>query len=396
MSNIIKVVSLFSGCGGLDLGFMGGFKFKGKEYKKTRYSIVFSNDIDINAEETYNENIKFFDGHKMTRKNIIEIKNEEIPYYDILLAGFPCQPFSSAGKREGVLDKNGRGTLFYECYRVLEAQRKKSGMLPKAFLFENVRGITTSKTEDGCSIPEEIEKKMKSIGYNVYMKLIKCSDYGVPQNRYRYIIIGIRNDLEEFNFDFLDEVVKEFSIPTSKSNYQKLTLGNILCDIPTESPNYNDYWKYSPQGQKMIDMIGPCIDGKESLELFKNGTPLLNISPTISVGKSWKNIEPSLLPDRFKKIHDNPKKYRAPNFYRRFALGEIAGTITAAAQPEHCGITHPFENRRFTVREIARIQSFPDNFRFPMKAIPNSYKVIGNAVPPIFAWVLAKSLERIL
>lgn len=146
----------------------------------------------------------------------------------------------------------------------------------------------------------------------------------------------------------------------------------------------------------MIDMIGPCENGKEFLDYFKRDVPLLKMSESIMKGRSWKNIKPDDLPDRFKKIYDNPKKYRAPNFYRRFALGEVAGAITAAAQPEHCGITHPFENRRFTVREIARIQSFPDEFCFPMKAIPTSYKVIGNAVPPVFAWVLAKAIEKIL
>ena len=105
-------------------------------------------------------------------------------------------------------------------------------------------------------------------------------------------------------------------------------------------------------------------------------------------------MNPEDMSERFRKIWDNPKKYHAPNFYRRFALGEINGTITASAQPENCGITHPFEDRRFTIREIARIQSFPDNFNFPYKTIANAYKVIGNAVPPIFAWVIAKALEK--
>jgi DNA (cytosine-5)-methyltransferase 1 len=105
-------------------------------------------------------------------------------------------------------------------------------------------------------------------------------------------------------------------------------------------------------------------------------------------------MNPEDMSDRFRKIWDNPKKYHAPNFYRRFALGEINGTITASAQPENCGITHPFENRRFTIREIARIQSFPDDFKFPYKSIANAYRVIGNAVPPVFGWVIAKALEK--
>jgi DNA (cytosine-5)-methyltransferase 1 len=144
----------------------------------------------------------------------------------------------------------------------------------------------------------------------------------------------------------------------------------------------------------MVDKIGPCEDGEKALKKFKEKQPLQKISATISKGKSWKSMNPDDMSDRFKKIWENPKKYHAPNFYRRFALGEINGTITASAQPENCGITHPFENRRFTIREIARIQSFPDNFEFPYKTIANAYKVIGNAVPPIFAWVIAKALTK--
>ena len=95
---------------------------------------------------------------------------------------------------------------------------------------------------------------------------------------------------------------------------------------------------------------------------------------------------------RLKKIADDPKKYHAPKFFRRFAFGEINGTITASAQPENCGITHPVENRRYSVRECARIQSFPDNYSFGQIPLQAQYKVIGNAVPPVLGWVIAKAL----
>jgi DNA (cytosine-5)-methyltransferase 1 len=99
-----------------------------------------------------------------------------------------------------------------------------------------------------------------------------------------------------------------------------------------------------------------------------------------------------LLTPRFRKIADDPKKYHAPKFFRRFAYGEINGTITASAQPENCGITHPIENRRYTVRECARIQSFPDDYTFSAIPLQARYKVIGNAVPPVLGWVIAKAL----
>jgi DNA (cytosine-5)-methyltransferase 1 len=122
--------------------------------------------------------------------------------------------------------------------------------------------------------------------------------------------------------------------------------------------------------------------------------PLEKIKEDVSVGRSWKNIPPSKLSPRFKKIYDDPKKYHAPNFYRRFALAEICGTITASAQPENCGITHPFENRRMTIRGAARVQSFPDSFDFDTQTLPGAYKVIGNAVPPVLGWVIARSLDK--
>ena len=117
----------------------------------------------------------------------------------------------------------------------------------------------------------------------------------------------------------------------------------------------------------------------------------------IPEGGSWKNIPYENLSPRFKRIRDDMKRYHAPNFYRRFSRDEINGTITASAQPENCGITHPTENRRYTIREIARIQTFPDDFKFIDDATKNivaMYKVIGNAVPCHLAEVLANAIYK--
>jgi DNA (cytosine-5)-methyltransferase 1 len=390
-----RVLSLFSGCGGLDLGFVGGFKYRHFKFPKTGFKLVFANDFDPDAERVYLDNLNYLGKHIFNPGDITKIPSTEIPSFDILLAGFPCQPFSNAGNREGINDKSGRGTLFYECERIIKQCKKNSkGNLPVAFIFENVRGILSSKMPDGKTVPEEISRRMSKLGYKVNFKLLKSSDYGTPQNRYRVIIVGVRKDIPNFDFDELDNVVKKFKLPNVKNDPYELTFGSVLCDIPKSATGLNDYWKYSPQGQKMVDMIGFCQDGKKTLSQFRKKYPLFKISPTITEGRSWKNIPPELLSPRFKKIHDNPKIYRAPNFYRRFALGEIMGTITASAQPENCGITHPYLNRRLSIREIARVQSFPDDFNFPYKSITGAYKVIGNAVPPIFGWVIAKALKN--
>lgn len=388
----IKILSLFSGCGGLDLGFVGGFKFRKKEYKKNNFKITFSNDFDAAATLVYNENRKYFK-HTILKKDVSLIKENEISDFDFLIGGFPCQPFSNAGLRKGVEDE--RGNLFSDAIRIFTSAIEE-GKKPIGFLFENVRGIMSTKMPDGTTVPDEIVKRMEELGYSTNYKLVKASDYGVPSNRYRLIIVGFRKDLGYFNYDLLNQIVSENNIPNAKNSPYELFLGSILCDIPKNAKQRDDYWKYSPSGQHMVDCIGSCLDGAEALDKFKKKIPLHDISETITQGKSWKNMSYDDFSPRFRKIWDNPKKYRAPNFYRRFALGEINGTITASAQPENCGITHPFLNRRYTIREIARIQSFPDSFSFPYTTIANAYKVIGNAVPPVLGWVIAQSIEKFL
>lgn len=388
----IKVLSLFSGCGGLDLGIMGGFKFRGKNFSNTNFKVVFSNDIEPAAAKVYNENHKFFK-HSILEKDIALINNNEVPEFDFLIGGFPCQPFSNAGLRKGVDDD--RGNLFANAIQIFQ-HSIDNGKKPIGFMFENVRGIMSSKMPDGTTVPDEIVKRMEALGYSTNFKLVRASNYGVPSNRYRVFIVGFRKDLGYYDYSLMDEIVNEYNLPHQKESPYELYLGSVLSDIPKDATHKDDVWKYSPSGQNMVEHIGFCEDGKEALGDFIKKIPLNNISPTISTGRSWKNMDYEKMTPRFQKIWDNPKKYHAPNFYRRFALGEINGTITASAQPENCGITHPFENRRFSIREIARIQSFPDDFVFPYTSISNAYKVIGNAVPPILGWVFSKSVEKFL
>ena len=394
----MNIVSLFSGCGGLDLGFTGGFTFQGRNYERLNTDIVFANDFDIDATTCYNNNpLLTNEGVECVLEDIRNIDAENIPNFDILLAGFPCQPFSNAGNRKGVNDANGRGTLFEECERIIEA-KVAIGHRPKAFVFENVRGILSSKMPDGITtVPEEIRQRMQRLGYNISMKLVCSSDYGVPQQRYRVLIIGIDNELGigTFNFDLLNEVVNEYNIPSkSFGNVEELLLGVILQGV--ENLHDNVVWEYSASTQRTVELIGSCQHGLEAFQYFRDGYNIENLPPIVFEGRSWKNIPYELLTPRFKKIADDPKRYHAPKFFRRFAFGEINGTITASAQPENCGITHPVENRRYSVRECARIQSFPDNYIFEAIPLQARYKVIGNAVPPVLAWVVAKSLLNFL
>lgn len=392
------VASLFSGCGGLDLGFTGGFNFRGQEYPRLDTNIVFANDFDIDAQTCYNANpLLTEDGVECLLADIRTVDVNAIPNFDILLAGFPCQPFSNAGNRKGINDDNGRGTLFEECERIIRS-KIENGHRPQAFVFENVRGILSSKMPDGITtIPQEISNRMHDMGYNMSMQLVCASDYGVPQQRYRVLIIGIDAQLGIGNFDFntMQHIVEEFNIPSkSYGRDEELLLGSILQGVHDVQDDV--VWEYSETTQRTVELIGGCQHGIEAFDYFVPGFNKEDLPTVVFEGRSWKDIPYEMLSQRFKKIADDPKRYHAPKFFRRFALGEINGTITASAQPENCGITHPVENRRYSVRECARIQSFPDNYSFGAIPLQSQYKVIGNAVPPILGWVIARALLNVL
>lgn len=212
-----QIVSLFSGCGGLDLGFTGGFIFQGREYERLDTTIVFANDFDQDAANCYNANpLLTADGASCLLQDIRTVDSNEIPNFNILLAGFPCQPFSNAGNRKGINDINGRGTLFEECERIIKA-KINTGHRPQAFVFENVRGILSSKMSNGVTtVPQEISNRMHDMGYEMSMKLVCASDYGVPQQRYRVIIIGIDTELGigAFDFNLMEQVVRQNNIPS--------------------------------------------------------------------------------------------------------------------------------------------------------------------------------------
>lgn len=331
-----RLVSLFSGCGGLDLGFINA-----------GFEVVWANDFDPDAQAVYNLN---FGENVIDTRDILTVEVSDIPDSDILTAGFPCQPFSNAGKRKGVHDS--RGLLYKECLRIIESK------MPKVVLFENVRGLLSTKYIDGRNLSDVIKEDLSTvtgIGYNVVWQLINASDYGVPQNRYRVIFVGIRKDIGK-TFIFPEKLPKK-----------NLTIEHVLKQ-PQDAPN-QVHWELSPQALEMISYIPE--------------------------GGSWKDVPYEHLAPRFQRIRNQMKKYRSPNFYRRFSRTEISGTITASAQPENCGIVHPLENRRYTIREIARIQTFPDTFEFiddTPRNIAAMYKVIGNAVPVTLAENIATAI----
>lgn len=327
-----RLISLFSGCGGLDLGF-----------HQAGFEVVYANDIAEAVRETYQANLG-----PIEIADICQVDKSNLPKCDIILAGVPCQPFSNAGNRGSMNDK--RGILFQEVIKIVELKS------PKVILLENVRGFMSSKDDRGVLMPQRIKEELKQHGYNLEYKLVNASDYGVPQNRYRLIMIGVR-----------DDVKKEFVFPKPILNKSKLTIGSIIGKKKPLNEE-EEVWNLSPQ----------------AVEIAKH----------IPEGGSWKNVPYEFLPHRLKKIRNNIKKYRSPNFYRRFSRDEIMGTITAASTPENSGIIHPTELRRYSVREIARFQSFPDTFKFLGSSVSQKYKMIGNAVPVKLAFHIAKKVKE--
>jgi DNA (cytosine-5)-methyltransferase 1 len=333
------VTSFFSGCGGLDLGF-----------KQSDFHLAYANDLFGSAVLTYAKNL----GH-VDPRSIYEVEASEVHASDVLLAGFPCQPFSNAGSRRGKADP--RGTLFWETLRFIDSRALLDK--PKVVLFENVRGILSMKNEDGSNLIDAITDELRTRGYHVSQALLNASEYGVPQNRHRVIIIGLRSDLFSTAFDFGD---------VEKSS--GLTVGDALARIEPGSQN-QEHWPLSPQAQSLVKHIPE--------------------------GGSWKSIPDEFLPPRLLKIKANMKRYHSPNFYRRFGADEIMGTVTAAATPENSGILHSTEDRRYTVREIATFQTFPQTFVFDGVSLQSMYKQIGNAVPVELARRLAKAIrERLI
>jgi DNA (cytosine-5)-methyltransferase 1 len=329
-----KAISLFAGCGGLDLGF-----------HQAGFEIVYANDIDYAVKETYEHNLG-----KIEINDLCKVNKDNLPCCDIILAGIPCQPFSNAGNRGSMSDT--RGSLFQEVIKLVDIKR------PKVVLFENVRGFLSAKDDQGYSMPERIEQELMQHGYKLYYKLLNAADYEVPQNRHRVVLIGLRNDLE-----------KTYKFPEPKFDKSHLTVETVITTKFPENEE-EEIWALSPQS--------------------------IHIAQYIPEGGSWKNVPYDKLPERLKKIRNEMKKYRSPNFYRKFSRNEIMGTVTAASTPENSGILHPLENRRYSVREIARFQSFPDDFKFIGTSTSKKYKMIGNAVPVKFSYHIAKSiLEQI-
>lgn len=313
----LKVASLFCGCGGSDLGLLGGFSYLNKKYKEHPFEIVYAVDFDKYAVETYNQNFE----HKAICEDVTNIDFKLLPYVDLVVGGFPCQSFSTVNPTKDTNDE--RANLYKQIVRFLKIKQ------PKYFICENVKGLIT--LQKGAII-KKIISEFNNVGYNVEFKLLKAVDYGIPQKRERVFIIGIRNDIA-YNY--------EFPTPThEESNY--VTLNSVIDSLEVENPKYY-FSEKAVQGMKNAKN-----NMKRGLWQDLNG-PCLTITSHLAKA-SINSRDPILL------VNPETELYR-----------------------------------RFTPREAARIQSFPDDFVLN-NSESKSYKQIGNAIPPVLMWYVVNSL----
>ncbi|MDO4159174.1 MAG: DNA (cytosine-5-)-methyltransferase [Prevotellaceae bacterium] len=318
----IRVASLFCGCGGMDLGVIGGFSFLGKEYKENLFEIVYAIDNDKYCTKIYNDNFI----NKCVVKDVRNIKIEEMPQFDMLIGGFPCQSFSISAQNPPRLGyKDERGMLFFEMVKILKARH------PRFFIAENVKGILSANKGKAFSM---IIKEFSDAGYTVVHKLLNASDYGIPQKRERVIMIGFRNIEDAHRFHY----------PISVRASERKVLGDVIM----EESNCDETLFFSEKA------VRGMISVREKM-----------------------------------------------NKGRAMSLTEPCNTISAHLAKVSLNSTDPVymvgeRYRRFSSREAARIQSFPDTFHFDSVSQIRQYKAIGNAVPPVMMWYIINSLQKTL
>lgn len=304
----MKVVSLFSGAGGLDLGF-----------KMAGHEIIWANDLYGDAVDTYRQNL----GDHIVMEDISEVDASDIPDCDIVMGGFPCQGFSVANTKRHVDDE--RNELYKQLIRVIKAKN------PKFFLAENVKGLTNIGHGE---VFKMVLNDFENLGYKVKYQIMNAADYGVPQTRQRVIIIGVRNDI---SWEYV------YPEPThdkdSKDGLQRwVSVSEALKDLPdpdmeNDIPNHT-YSKYKLN-----------INGYIGHRLLDPDKP----APTVT------------------------------------ARGDNKGGVVI--------LPHPNGRRRMSCRELATIQSFPLDYEF--KGNNSSvYRQIGNAVPPLLAYAVARGFSR--
>ena len=323
----MNIVSLFAGCGGLDLGF-----------EKAGFNIVWANEYDKTIHATYRLN------HPKTILNTSDIRTltgKDIPDCDGIIGGPPCQAWSEGGKRLGIEDP--RGQLFLDYIRIVKDKK------PKFFVIENVQGILEEKHKESL---DGFMKLLTEAGYRITYELLNAADYKIPQDRFRVFFIRIGKDLKN-EYEFPDAAC---SVP--------ITLRQAIGDITEEPRYFNDDIIESEHPTRMNhDVYTGSYDAKY---MARNRV------------RSWDETSFTMQAQ----ARNAPQHPQAPK------MTFISSSLRIFAK----GYEHLY--RRLSVRECARIQTFPDNFCFVYSDVKDGYKMVGNAVPPRLAWFLAVQMKK--
>jgi DNA (cytosine-5)-methyltransferase 1 len=341
MTSSLNVVDLFCGAGGMSLGF-----------KKAGFNILYAVDSDQKAISTYKANLgDYAEVGDIYSLNVSDIKAKigRGRDVDIVIGGPPCQGFSI--QRRGS-DKDERNNL------VLEYARVVAGIKPKVFVMENVGGLLSSRGD-------EVLGKFKSIlskkGYSFYIKKIDASNFGVPQARKRVFFIGVNEK----------SVTKEYEFPSPIPKYLKtpVTVRDSIFDLKDVSDEGVPNHRSDKLSEINLQRIRSITEGQGRDSLPEH----LQLA-----------------------CHKNNKSHRHLDTYGRMAWAGLAPTITARFDSFSRGrFGHPVNDRSITLREGARLQTFPDKFVFIGTKVEVA-RQIGNAVPPVLAKEIAKSIKKII
>ena len=367
---IYTSIDLFSGCGGLSLGF-----------KKAGVHSILASDIDENCKKTF---VRNFPNTPFLCKDVTEIEKKEVDDIigpqnpDMIIGGPPCQGFSLANKNRNKIQDDPRNKLFYHFIKFI------NWYSPKLFVMENVKGLLSM--HNGKVMDLILSEFTKAgFGYNVDYKVLKASDFGVPQNRERVIIIGFRTDLgikPSFPIPSCNDTI---SVDMAISDLPKLLAGEGEEIMSYPIAPQNEYQRMMRINSELVYNHVAMKHTKRLIERFhaiKQGQSLIDVWDTHGAVRRGHPTEKSTI--RF-----------SQNNQRLFG-DRPAPTIAASFQSN---FIHPYLDRNFTAREGARLQSFPDDFIFEGMRTKMSwekglsqYQQIGNAVPVLLAYEIAKSI----
>ena len=372
----LKVIDLFAGCGGLSLGFKeAGFDVLGHIEIDNDCCETLSNNASP-REAIINEDIT---DHSSCLK---QLKKSGINQIDGIIGGPPCQAYSIAGrnKDENKMDEDPRNFLF-ESFDYLLNKFK-----PNFFIFENVTGMLSAKPF-GIDINEQIYESFKKSGYFVNKDFRSCvfdmSEFGIPQKRKRVIIFGVR----KFGNNNYREIVESFYLEMNKIKKKKnKTVKDAIGDLPKILP-IKQNGKISHKAISEFSEHSPRFHNKRDIKIFKL------LAKDIESGKN-KYTSTHALKEVYKKYTGNESSVHKYNVLR---WNEPSNTIPAHLYKDGLRHIHPDSEqaRSITVREAARLMTFPDNYIFS-GSNGSKYKMLGNAVPPAFSSIIANVIKKII